>query len=67
MRIDKVKFVTELVRRDMTQKRLAELSNVSRATIGGIKSGRACSKETAGKLARALGVDVAELMEVNDK
>lgn len=67
MRIDKVKFVSELVRRDMTQKRLSELSNVSRATIGGIKSGRACSCETAGKLANALGVSVEYLLEVNDK
>ena len=39
MRIDRVKFSTELLKRDMTQKRLAEISGVSRVTIGYIKGG----------------------------
>ncbi len=33
IRIDRIKLITELEKRDMTQKRLAELSGVSRATI----------------------------------
>lgn len=33
VRIDRIKFVTELERRNMTQTRLAELSGVSKATI----------------------------------
>lgn len=37
MRIERIKLVTELARRDMTQKRLAELSGVSRATINYIR------------------------------
>lgn len=40
MRIDRIKLVSELVKQDMTQKRLAELAGISRATINYIKSGK---------------------------
>lgn len=62
MRIDRTKLAAELTRRDMTQKRLAELSGVSRATINYIKSGKSCSDEVGQKIAAALGVDVIEIM-----
>ena len=41
MRINRVKLVAELTRQDMTQKRLAELAGVSRATVNSIKCGKA--------------------------
>lgn len=63
MRIDRVKFASELVRQDMTQKQLAELSGVSRITISSIKSGRSCKEEIAKKLAKALNVKVQDLLE----
>ena len=63
MRIDRIKFTTELMRQDMTQKRLAELSGVSRVTITAIKSGKSCSPEVAKKLADALNVDLKKLLE----
>lgn len=62
MRIDRVKLAAELTRRDMTQKRLAELSGVSRATINYIKSGKSCSDEVGQKIAAALDVDITEIM-----
>lgn len=62
MRIDRVKFVAELTRQDMTQTRLAELSGVSRATINYIKSGKSCTDEIGNKIAAALGVDISELI-----
>ena len=37
MRINRIKLITELEKQEMTQKRLAELSGVSRATINYIK------------------------------
>ena len=43
MRIDRVKLITELEKKEMTQKRLAELSGVSRATINYIKGGKRCT------------------------
>lgn len=63
MRIDRIKLVTELARRDMTQAKLAELSGVSRATINYIKGGKRCSDEVGKKIAKALGVDVTEIIE----
>lgn len=62
MRLDRAKLMAELTRRDMTQKRLAELSGVSRATINYIKSGKSCSDEVGHKIAAALGVNVTEIM-----
>ncbi len=63
MRIDRVKLVAELAKRDMTQKRLAELSGVSRATINYVRSGKSCTNEVGHKIAAALGVDVIEIIE----
>lgn len=63
MRIDRVKFVSELTRQDMTQKRLAELTGVSRATINYIRSGKSCSDEIGRKIAQALNVPIEKLLE----
>lgn len=63
MRIDRVKLVCEMMRQDMTQKKLAELAGVSRATIGYIKAGKSCSDEVGNKIAEALGVDLTELID----
>lgn len=63
MRIDRIKLVTELTRRDMTQAKLAELSGVSRATINYIKGGKSCSDEVGKKIAEALGIPVEKLIE----
>lgn len=63
MRIDRVKFVAELTRQDMTQKRLAELSGVSRMTVNSIKAGKSCSDEVGQKIAAALNVDLKQLVE----
>lgn len=63
MRIDRIKLVTELTKRDMTQTRLAELSGVSRATINYIRSGKSCSDEVGNKIAEALGIPVTELID----
>ncbi len=63
MRIDRIKLVTELTKRDMTQARLAELSGVSRATINYIKAGKSCTDEVGNKIAKALGVPVEKLIE----
>ncbi len=63
MRIDRVKLVAELTRRDWTQCKLAEMSGVSRVTIGYIKGGKSCSDEVGMKIAKALGVTVEQLIE----
>ncbi len=63
MRIDRIKLITELAKRDMTQKRLAELSGVSRATINYVRAGKSCTDEVGQKIAQALGVTTKELIE----
>lgn len=63
MRIDRVKLVAELTRRDMTQKDLANKTGVSRATINYIKGGKSCSDEVGHKIAAALNVKVTDLIE----
>ena len=63
MRINRVKLVAELTRQDMTQKRLAELAGVSRATVNSIKCGKSCTDEIGNRIAAALGVDVTETLE----
>lgn len=63
MRIDRVKLTTEMARQDMTQLKLAELSNVSRATISGIQNGRSCSSRSAVKIAGALNIPIEQLLE----
>ncbi|MCI9547531.1 MAG: helix-turn-helix transcriptional regulator [Lachnospiraceae bacterium] len=63
MRIDRVKLVAELTRQDMTQKRLAELAGVSRATINYIKGGKSCSDEVGKKIAKGLGVKLSQITE----
>ena len=63
MRIDRVKLVSESTRQELTQKRLAEISGVSRATINYIKSGKSCSEEIGKKIAKALNVQIENLLE----
>ena len=63
MRIDRVKLVSELTRQELTQKRLAEISGVSRATTNYIKSGKSCSEEIGKKIAKALNVPIENLLE----
>lgn len=63
MRIDRVKLVAELTRQDMTQKKLAELAGISRATVNYIKCGKNCSDEVGVKIAAALDVSIEKLLE----
>ena len=60
MRIDRIKIVTEMAKRDLTATRLAELAGISRITVSYVKNGKSCSKETAEKLAAILGHDIIE-------
>lgn len=63
MRIDRIKFAAELARADCKVYELAARSGVTRATITAIKGGKSCKKETADKLAKALGVPITALIQ----
>ena len=62
-RIDRKKFVIALMDADLKLIDLAKKSGLSRSTITAVKGGKSCSKRTADTIARALGVDVTEIIE----
>jgi len=51
--------------RALSQRELADLAQVSRRTVTSLESGSDAHPVTIRKLAEALGVDPAELMEKN--
>ena len=63
MRIDRVKFVTQITRKNLTLNALAEKANVNRVTLSNIKCGKSCSEDVANKIANTLGVKVQDLLE----
>lgn len=63
MRVDRCKLSIELMKRDITQKQLAEMCGVSRATINGIVCGRSCNDKTGYKIAQALGMELKDLVK----
>lgn len=63
MRINRITLVAEMARKDMNIKKLTELSQVSRATITAVKSGKSCTQKTAAKLAKGLGVPLESILE----
>ena len=63
MRLDRKKMVCAMMDADLNTKQLAERAGVSRATTCSIKNGKSCNYDTAVKLAKALGVDVTEIIE----
>lgn len=63
MKIDRVKLIAEMARQRMTVKQLAVLSGASRPTITNVRAGKYCTDLTGKAIARALGVDVSEIVE----
>lgn len=66
MRIDRVKLIAEMARQEISVKDLAEKSGVSRVTVTSMRSGKSCSDKSVNHVARALGIQVEELMEVKE-
>ncbi|MCI8397938.1 MAG: helix-turn-helix domain-containing protein [Oscillibacter sp.] len=67
MRIDRVAFAAALARKDITCKKLVELSGVSRVTVTAVKSGKSCSQTTADKLATVLGREIISGYEAKER
>ena len=62
VRIDRVKLITEMARRDLNVKTLAERAGIRRDTVSDVRSGKTCKLETAEKIAAGLGVPLADLL-----
>lgn len=52
-----------MVDRDLKLRQLQEISGVSKQTLSAVSNGKSCSFETAEKLAKALNLDLMELIE----
>ncbi len=63
MRLDKVKVLILMVKRNMCQKDLAQAAGISRGSLSIVVNGKRCRPQTAIKIAEALGVDVTEILE----
>lgn len=63
MRIDRVKLIAEMARRNITSRELAEKALVSRVTVSAMRCGKSVTENSARSVARALGVELAELLE----
>lgn len=63
MRIDRIKLIAEMARKDMTVKALAEKAIVSRMTVSAMRCGKSVNENSARRVAQALGVDVEDLLE----
>ena len=63
MKIKRTVLILNLIKKDLTLMKLSELTGVSKATISAVKNGKTCSFRTASKIAKALDLDVMELME----
>lgn len=66
MRIDTMKINLFLASQDLTKTEFATRSGVSRQSITAILGRGSCEPKTAGKLAKALGIDVQEIIKKED-
>ena len=63
MRINKEKVSLIMAEQALYQKDLAEKAKMSRGNLSTIINGKNCQPRTAYKIAKALGVDVVEILE----
>ena len=66
MKISKRKILSMMGAKLMNQEQLAQAAGVSRATVNASLLKGSCSTQTTGKIPKALGVDPAELIEMED-
>jgi len=63
MKLDKAKYKLALARACLTPAELCEKADLPRPSLNNATKGRGIRPATLGKIARALGVDVTEIME----
>ena len=63
MRIDRVKLIAEMARRDMRVQELADQATVSRATVTALRGGKSCNENSIRRVAHALDIPVESLLE----
>lgn len=63
MRLDVGKIRLEMARKCISVARLTNAARMPRSTINKALSGHSVRPETAGRIAKALGVDVTEILQ----
>lgn len=63
VQINRIKIISKMAENRITGEELAALAGVSRSSIQKMRSGGAVWRTTAAHVARALGVDVSEILE----
>lgn len=63
MRLNKIRFNISIAKKCLSIKELSNLSGVSTVTLNKLKQGNVTTPKTIGKIARALEVDVTEIIE----
>ena len=63
MRIDRVKLIAEMARRDMRVQELADKATVYRATVTALRGGKSCNENSIRRVANALDIPVESLLE----
>lgn len=65
MRIDRIKFITELAKQELTLTDFSKKIGVNRTTLSNVKSGKSCRDDIAYKIANGLGVSIKDLTKEN--
>lgn len=65
MRIDRIKFITELAKQELTLSDFSKRIGVNRTTLSNVKSGKSCRDDIAYKIANGLGVSIKDLIKEN--
>ena len=63
VRVNNITMRVEMARNRFTNYKLRDITGISKATISSVRNGKTCSFETAEKLAKALNLDLMELIE----
>lgn len=62
MKINVLMIEKELAKQGLTKKRLAELAGMHRQNITTVMKRGSCEAITAGRISKALGVDITEIL-----
>lgn len=65
MNLDNAKLRDLTFRKGLNQRKVMELTGISRPTLNGVYCGRSCSEATATKIADVLGVPLQDIQKRN--
>lgn len=64
MKLSKDKIYLIMAEQNLFQKDLADKANMGRGNLSTLLNGKSCQAKTAHKIAKALGVDVTNILEL---